>query len=781
MTLLGEKWKQSASRYAKQRAYVEKDLVLSYRELESRVDERARALSNHLENTGEPVFLSRQEPLSEVVDILSLLSLGRPYLCLGHDPPKQLPLRDKAGVRYLTTVVKPAQPDGVRPGRPIDDDPVLCLVSTSGTTDQPKLLARRHTAVWTNIQSYGESCRLGPNDRVALTASPARGTFLSQLLGGLLHGATIHPFALKQLGTEVFGRWLAESEISHLHLVPSVFEHTCRHLDERALPSLKTARFGGETLHRRQVEIFRSVAPGSRILNGYSASEAAGNICWHEIGAREIDEVVPVGRPGRGREIVIVDADGRPVQAGEIGRIVVRSSHLSDGYWNEPMLTESLFKKDGTEWWSDDAGYLDDYGLLFHCGRLDQTIKLLGQRVELNRCARELTKLEGVTKVQCEFSEGALLARIDTRADCLLPASAFRDRLNNLTATPLPWRLLFNGEEPAFEGTEHGSLFCRSLSELVQRPVSPGDNFFQLGGTSLLAAEWIQRLASLGIVVTPYQIASAPTIGALERLSEELGLSYLFRVEGTSPIFILPGGRGDATEFLEIAPALKGLSRSIIGLSPFPDGTESLDLMVEKSLALIGQATEIGKVILLGWCSGARLALEIGERLQQREVEVLLVDPPPPGPADETASAGRRWKGILRELGQSALRTRSHIRKLLTGSLRSRTRHANHLLRTANLVLRGRRWTPPQFDAEQYHKKRRAYSRLVKGGRWKHYKSKTTLLLTSDRKRSLAQWKTYLAGPMRVRTLPGNHDNFYLLHRADLIAQIDSAVTDEAD
>ncbi|MCA9779006.1 MAG: AMP-binding protein, partial [Candidatus Eremiobacteraeota bacterium] len=357
MSALVQRWRESASNHANQLALVYEGDSLTYRDLSDQVEQRARKLRAFLGVGYSPVGLAAQETLKEIVDVLALLVLGRPYLYLENDTNCSNALGEKAGIQV---VVGRHESSPVSPTAEIGVPDILCLLRTSGTTDRPKLVARSHQAALRNIENYGESCLLTPADRVALTAPPSRGPFLSQLLGGLLHGAEVHVFDFKKRGSAEFGEWLRKTRVTQVHLVPSIFVRTCETLGSQTLPDLSTVRLGGETLRWEQVKLFKRTAPRARILNGYSASEAAGNICCHELQEMREAGIVPVGRPVGGREIMIVDSSGRRLKVGERGRIVVRSRHLASGYWTESVLSQVSFRKDGTEWWSDDEGYLDE-------------------------------------------------------------------------------------------------------------------------------------------------------------------------------------------------------------------------------------------------------------------------------------------------------------------------------------------------------------------------------------------------------------------------------------
>ena len=113
------------------------------------------------------------------------------------------------------------------------------------------------------------------------------------------------------------------------------------------------------------------------------------------------DGPVPVGYPVPDKEVLIVDADGRPVPPGEAGEIVVRSRYLSPGFWRQPERTRAAFAVDPADpdvrrYRTGDLGRLDADGCLFHLGRIDFEVKIRGHRVETPGVETALRAVVGV-------------------------------------------------------------------------------------------------------------------------------------------------------------------------------------------------------------------------------------------------------------------------------------------------------------------------------------------------------------------------------------------------
>jgi hypothetical protein len=241
---------------------------------------------------------------------------------------------------------------------------------------------------------------------------------------------------------------------------------------------------------------------------------------------------VPVGRAGDGVEIVLLDESGRQVPQGEVGEIVLRSDHLSPGYWRRPDLTEAAFPPDPTHpgrrcYRTRDLGRLRPDGLLEYFGRKDFRVKVSGYTIEVAEVESALLSLGMVKQV-------VVLAREDRRGDQRL--LAYLVPLRTPFPTPTELRRLLNERLPDYmipsgfvvletlPVTTTGKVDRNALPEPEQAqqelpdtyvaPRTPEeatlagiwaevfevdrvgveDDFFALGGHSLLAGRIVARI-----------------------------------------------------------------------------------------------------------------------------------------------------------------------------------------------------------------------------------------------------------------------------------------------
>jgi len=285
------------------------------------------------------------------------------------------------------------------------------------------------------------------------------------------------------------------------------------------------------------------------------AMTEAGRICAATLDQTFLfpPEGSPVGYPVDGAEILFLNDAGCEVSAGEVGEIAVKGSCLALGYWKRPDLTRSSFRADGQGaaehiYLTGDLGRMLPDGFVVHLGRKDLMVKIRGYRVDFSEAERALLehpsiKDAGVRAWDREDGEKYLAAYVVALPGSQLNVSAIRKFLANRlpsymmpsvfmfleslpmtnrkldrTGLPRPDRGRPNLDQPYIASSNEIetklSLIWEALLDI--RPVGIQDNFFDLGGHSLIAARVVSRVIESFQLELPVQtLFECPTIAAM--------------------------------------------------------------------------------------------------------------------------------------------------------------------------------------------------------------------------------------------------------------------------
>ncbi|HEX6202656.1 MAG TPA: non-ribosomal peptide synthetase, partial [Thermoanaerobaculia bacterium] len=343
------------------------------------------------------------------------------------------------------------------------------------------------------------------------------------------------------------GRWLVERRVGVAFLPTPLAEATLRHgwPGGGALRHLLT---GGDELHRPDVESLPF-----RLVNHYGPTEGSVVATAHPVGPGEGNP--PIGLPIAGVRAWVVDGALELVPLGVPGELAVGGRGLARGYLGRPGLTADRFRPDphsgepgGRLYRTGDRVRLEAAGpggalALRFLGRLDRQVKLRGFRIELGEVEAALREQPGVAEavaaVRGDGGERRLLAWV-VPADGELPVEALREALRGRLPAPMvPQRLVpvaalpltANGkvdrdalpdpEGAAAELVAPATATERELARIWRQvlrldQVSATDNFFDLGGHSLLLAEVQTRIEQeLGRTVSMIDLFRSTTIQSL--------------------------------------------------------------------------------------------------------------------------------------------------------------------------------------------------------------------------------------------------------------------------
>ncbi|MFI5930586.1 amino acid adenylation domain-containing protein [Actinoplanes sp. NPDC051494] len=455
------------------------------------------------------------------------------------------------------------------------DDPAY-VIYTSGSTGTPKGVVIPHRNVLALLRATAGDLGLGPDDTWTLFHSSAFDFSVWEIWGCLLTGGrlVVVPYWVTR-DTEEFHTLLAERRVTVLNQTPSAFAQLVR-TDQRAgaALALRLVVFGGEPLDVRMLAPWfaRHPATDCRVVNMFGITETTVHVTAQTVTPAEVVAGSrSVGRPLPGWSVSVRDDRGRVLPPGPAGEIYVGGAGVASHYLGLPELTGQRFVRDEVTgervYRSGDKGRLRPDGRLDHLGRLDNQVKVRGYRIELDEIRTVLLGAPAVSAaavvVNRERPDDPASSRID--AYVVLDAAGDPARVRAHATTMLPEHMMpttitavaripltINGKpdvtglpdprtgpapapDPAPEpgGPEPGGPepapgdvaddILGIWSELLNTRVGLQDNFFTLGGNSLLVVRALAEMRERNLPkVSPRQFYGHSTAAQLVELVRQL-------------------------------------------------------------------------------------------------------------------------------------------------------------------------------------------------------------------------------------------------------------------
>ncbi|MFI8399402.1 amino acid adenylation domain-containing protein [Streptomyces sp. NPDC085463] len=435
-------------------------------------------------------------------------------------------------------------PKGAEPAEAVRVGPRDCayVAFTSGSTGKPKGIRGAHGSLTHFVPWMVETFGLRETDRYSLLSGISHDPLHREVFTPLVTGATI--CVPDRLDVETPGRlaqWFRTAQVSVSHMTPPM----ARLFDQLSvapgtLPLLERVFFLGDTLTSRDVRAVTRMAGSATCVNLYGSTETQRAVGYYVVpaahGTADTDPGVtyPLGRGMKDVQLLVLNESGRRAGVGEPGEIVIRSPHLSLGYAHDEALTAAKFVRNPFGGGEDDRMYrtgdlgrhLPD-GSVTPLGRADNQVKIRGYRVETDEvqhaiCAAPDVQDALVLARPDASGENALVAyvvsRPGTRAvgnevkafvrkrlpDYMVPA--FVVALDAFPLTPnrkidraaLPEPSAASGlheDGPRTPLTPTEELVADLWRDVLGAPrVGPEDNFFNLGGHSLMATQVVSRI-----------------------------------------------------------------------------------------------------------------------------------------------------------------------------------------------------------------------------------------------------------------------------------------------
>lgn len=297
----------------------------------------------------------------------------------------------------------------------IDTD-LIYIVFTSGSTGIPKGVAACHRSVIDYIEQLSETLEFN-EDTVFGNQTPLYlDACLKELYPTLKYGATTYfiPKSLFKFPVKLV-EFMNDHQINTICWVVSALTMISAFGTFKTIRPeyLHTIAFGSEVFPIKQFHIWKSVLPNAQFINLYGPTEGTGMCCYYKVEREfEADEVIPIGRPFKNTEVILLNDKNERAEKGETGEICIRGTSVTMGYYNDFERTQEVYVQNPLNqaypeviYRTGDLGKYNAYGELVFVSRKDHQIKHMGHRIELGEIEAHVNLLEGVKQAGCVYDE----------------------------------------------------------------------------------------------------------------------------------------------------------------------------------------------------------------------------------------------------------------------------------------------------------------------------------------------------------------------------------------
>ena len=601
------------------------DTTFSYYDLNQRANRLAHRLRELGVGPEVRVGLAVERSPQMIIGLLAILKAGGAYVPLDPAYPAERLgyLMQDSGIALLLTQSWLRQQMPQVEGLPVleldreavahlpgtdlrnltDAQNLAYLIYTSGSTGRPKGVSVAHGPLAMHCLSIGALYGMTPQDRELQFASISFDGAHERWLTPLVFGSALMPRDDELWSVQRTCEEIERHGITIACFTPSYLLQMADYMGEagRALP-IRSYTVGGEGMPKHAFDEVQRVLQPPRIINGYGPTETVITpLIWCAYPGTQFDSAfLPIGRPVGQRSAYVLDSQLQPLPVGVAGELYLGGEGIARGYHQRPDLTAERFVPDpfvaGARLYrSGDLARLREDGVVEYLGRIDQQVKIRGFRIELGEIEACLLEHDGVREAFVVDREGPLsrqLAGYIVARDPLADEAGLREALmthlrSRLPAHMMPAHLMCLAALPL---TPNGKLDRQALPapeasrQVAERvlPATPAEsllavvwqdvlgldavgvteNFFELGGDSIISLQAVSRAGALGLAFTPKHLFEAQTIRALAqravaatpRVTQALDTVPFAQVPATVPV-----ARNGLDDLYPLSPMQQGM------------------------------------------------------------------------------------------------------------------------------------------------------------------------------------------------------------------------------
>lgn len=680
-------------------ALVFNDVAVTYRELNQRANQLAHHLRRLGVTSEQLVGVSMERSSDMVVALLAVLKAGGAYVPLDPAYPKErlsFMLRDCGASLVLTSGHNSEWfPSAVRqvdlhressnlgresvqnPANTLKQDTLAYVIYTSGSTGQPKGVLGTHKGAVNRFNWMWQSYPFEAGETCCQKTSLNFVDSVWEIFGPLLQGVktVIVPDPILK-DPSFLVPYLASHEVTRIVLVPSLLRTILETIPElpNMLPRLKYWVTSGEALTQDLVDKFLKTLPDAILLNVYGSTEVSADCTCYQVNKGESLGCVPIGKPLFNTQAYVLDRNQQVLPIGVPGELYVGGDGLARGYLQRPELTAERFipnpfseNPEARLFKTGDLARLLPDGNIEYLGRSDFQVKLRGFRIELGEVESALAThpaiKQSVVVLHEDLPRGSRLIAYFVSVE---GEEVSREELRSHLKRSLPEHMVPSSfvQLSALPLTPNGKVNRRALplieTRIAEDVVSIGprndleatllriwqellgveslrvtDNFFEIGGHSLLAVRLVNEIhKATGKHIPLAALFQSSTIQSLARVlsAESMAPEQIvlqIQGKGSKPPFfgiVVPGM--NALGFVTLARHL-GKDQPFYRIQqPGPrlrgrpyTAVEFENLASDYVRAMKGVQPH-GPYYLGGMCEGARIAFDMA-RLLERQGEAV--------------------------------------------------------------------------------------------------------------------------------------------------------------
>ena len=556
---------------------------LTYAELEARANRLAHHLRHLGVGPESRVGVCAERSPELVVALLGVLKAGGAYVPLDPSYPAErlAYMLEDSGVPVLLTQERllerlPAHSAQVLrldadaalwegrasepPAVQVEPESLAYVIYTSGSTGRPKGAMNAHRGIVNRLLWMQQEYGLDESDVVLQKTPFSFDVSVWEFFWPLLAGARLVLAKPEGHRDPAYLSELIEREgVSTLHFVPPMLQAFLDAGEPARCGTLRRVVCSGEALPYELTERFREALPGAELHNLYGPTEAAVDVTYWSCGPNAARRV-PIGRPVANTRVYVLDGAGEPVPVGVSGELYIGGVQVGRGYLGRAELTAERFvpnafsaEAGGRLYRTGDRARWTGEGEVEYLGRTDFQVKVRGFRIELGEVEAALREQGGVGEAvvvvrEDEPGERRLVAYVAPAAGVELRALDLRTRLRerlpehmvpgafvvlerlplnangkvDRRALPAPDRAAA-GEDYVAPRTAVEEILCEVWAGVLKlERVGVAENFFEVGGDSILAIQVVSRARRRGLKLVPRQLFEHPTIARLAEVAERV-------------------------------------------------------------------------------------------------------------------------------------------------------------------------------------------------------------------------------------------------------------------